>query len=178
MTGFPHHLPSVRTAVVAAAAFVLGACAATAVQSVADSSPAARSAATPSAAATVIGLDAAEKREVGGGKAAVRLLAQGRNAFVGRLELAAGGKVPEHRDATEEFIHVLQGNGAMWIDDREYAVKTGTTVYMPAGAKVRFSNGPARLVALQVFAGPAPAAKYDKWQRAGGTAAADNGAKK
>jgi len=39
----------------------------------------------------------------------------------------------------------------------------GTTIYMPPDALVSFANGPHRLVALQVFAGPEPAAKYDAW---------------
>ena len=68
-----------------------------------------------------------------------------------------------HRDATEEYIHVLEGQGRMSIDGVEYEVRAGTTIYMPANALVTFTNGDARLVGLQVFAGPAPAAKYDRW---------------
>ena len=141
------------------AAFVLGACAATTAQSVASGG----FSGSPSAA-TVIHLEGAETREVGGGKASIKFLARGQNAFVGKLQMAAGGKVPEHRDATEEYIHVLSGGGTIFIEDKPSTLKAGTTVYMPAGAKVRFDNGPEPLVAVQVFAGPGPAAKYDKWQ--------------
>jgi len=35
---------------------------------------------------------------------------------------------------------------------------------MPAHAKVRYDNGQDELVALQIFAGPAPATKYAPWQ--------------
>jgi hypothetical protein len=34
---------------------------------------------------------------------------------------------------------------------------------MPPNAEVEFRNGDAQLVAIQVFAGPEPAAKYDAW---------------
>lgn len=145
------------------AAFLLGACAATTVQSVASDAPTTAQA----AAATVVHLDAAERRQVGGGKASIVLLARGNNAFLGKLLMAAGGKVPEHRDATEEYIHVLSGGGTIYIEDQPSTLKAGSTVYMPANAKVRFENGPQPLVALQVFAGPQPAAKYNKWQVVG-----------
>jgi len=144
-------------------AFALGACAATAAQSAADNSLS-QTAEKTSRAATVIALDDAPARQVGGGKAVIRLLARGRNAFLGKLEMAGGAKVPEHRDATEEYIHVLDGGGTIFIEDKPTAIKAGSTVFMPANAKVRYENGPQKLVVLQVFAGPAPAAKYDKWQ--------------
>ena len=97
------------------------------------------------------------------GKAKITLLAKGREAFVGKLEMPAFGKVPEHRDATEETIYILKGHGMMFIDDVAYKVSAGTTVFMPANAKVRFENGDVPLEAIQVFAGPGPAAKYDYW---------------
>lgn len=98
------------------------------------------------------------------GKAKVVLLAQGKNAFLGRLELAPGAKVPLHRDATEEYIHFLAGGGTITVDGQAHAVKAGSTIYMPANAEVTFTNGDAPAVAIQVFAGPAPAAKYQKWK--------------
>lgn len=149
-----------------AAAFALGACAATSVQSIASDGPAAVAPSSkPTATATIVHLESAEARQVGGGKAQIALLARGHNAFVGKLEMAGNGKVPEHRDATEEYIHVLSGGGTIYIEDQPSVLRSGSTVFMPANAKVRFDNGPERLVALQVFAGPGPAAKYDKWQR-------------
>ena len=51
----------------------------------------------------------------------------------------------------------------MWLDGVEHAVAKGDAVYMPAHAKVSFHNGDARTEVVQVFAGPAPAAKYDAW---------------
>ncbi|MCP4809854.1 MAG: cupin domain-containing protein [Proteobacteria bacterium] len=96
--------------------------------------------------------------------ASITLLAQGENAFVGKLTLAPGGAVPVHRDATEEYIHVLSGSGTITIDGVEHALSAGHTVYMPAEAEVSYANGDEELVAIQVFAGPEPAAKYDDWK--------------
>ena len=143
-----------------AASFVLGACAATTAQSVAGDGPQV----TAQSAATVVHLSDAPRRQVGGGKAEIAMLARGNNAFLGKLKMAANGKVPEHRDATEEYIHVIAGGGTIFIEDKPSELRVGSTVFMPANAKVRFENGPEPLVAVQVFAGPAPAAKYNKWQ--------------
>ncbi len=118
----------------------------------------------PGAVGTVTQVGKAAKRAVPSGKASIEILARGRNAFLGRLEMAGDGKVPEHRDPTEEYIHVLQGTGTLYMDDEPHNLSPGSTVYMPAGAKVRFENGPKPLVALQVFAGPGPSAKYEKWK--------------
>jgi quercetin dioxygenase-like cupin family protein len=112
----------------------------------------------------VVHLESARRVGVPSGKAFLTHLARGKNAFLGRLEMAANGSVPLHQDATEEYIHILEGSGTMTIDGQTYEVKAGTTVYMPAMAKVTFQNGPEELVALQVFAGPEPAAKYEKWK--------------
>lgn len=119
-----------------------------------------------SPSAVVRALQAAERRTSPSGTAEVRLLAQGQNAFLGRLEMKPHAKVPPHQDPTEEYIHVIEGSGTLWIDGTEHPIEAGSTVFMPAGAKVRFENGPERLVALQVFAGPGPAAKYDRWKHA------------
>lgn len=138
----------------------------------ADKGEAAKSAEKPAGAdaqakaprrATVLPLEAVEHRQTGGGAAHIWALSRGDNAFFGKLELAPGGKVPEHRDPTEEFIHIIEGGGRFTIDGEAHEVGPGTTIYMPPGARVSFENGPAKLVAIQVFAGPEPAAKYESW---------------
>lgn len=132
-------------------------------QAPAASEPAeARPAQASAQPAAVRSLAEVERRTRGAGE--IYLLARGEQAFLGKLEMAPGGEVPEHRDATEEYIHILEGGGTFTIDDKSYAVGPGTTIYMPADAKVSFKNGDAKLVAIQVFAGPQPAAKYDAWQ--------------
>lgn len=154
-----------------AAAFVLGACAATAVQSSASLEPSATKAPVATAiepATAVVSPPVtlaadAEQRVAPNGKARLTILARGLEAFVARLEMDPGAAVPEHRDATEEYIHVLDGSGTITIDDRVYPLATGDTVYMAAHAKVSFQNGDAPLVGLQVFAGPEPATKYEAW---------------
>lgn len=106
----------------------------------------------------------APKRQAGGGKAVATLMAEGKNAYVGRLQLAPGAKVPEHRDPTEEYIYFLHGGGTMYVDDKAYEVRPGHVVYMPARAKVRYDNGDKTTKVLQIFAGPEPAKKYANWE--------------
>ena len=152
---------------VATLSFLAGACATVATQSAASTSPAAAETSTPEPAtvegATVIAIDAAPMQVAPSGKARIWHLARGQNAYLGKLEMDANGTVPEHRDTTEEFIHVLEGSGTLTIEGQEYALEPGSTVYMPANARVSFQNGDAKMVALQVFAGPEPAAKYEAW---------------
>jgi len=117
---------------------------------------------TPVRPATVTSLAQAEHRRKGDA-ADIHVLARGENAFLGKLEMAPGGEVPEHRDPTEEYIHILEGGGVFKIDGHTHQVGPGSTIYMPPGALVSFKNGDVRLVAIQVFAGPGPAAKYEAW---------------
>ncbi|MCB9759360.1 MAG: cupin domain-containing protein [Alphaproteobacteria bacterium] len=115
--------------------------------------------------ATVIAYADAEHRVAPNGKGHIRKLALGENAFLGELRMDPGGQVPQHRDPTEEYIHVLQGHGTLTIDGVQHTLSPGATVYMPANAEVSYANGDAEMVALQVFAGPEPAKKYDTWTR-------------
>ena len=143
------------------AAFVLGACVSSTLNQSSN-----RDAVADAQKEEVIHYAEAKRQVAPSKKAFITHLARGKNAFLGRLEMAANGKVPLHQDATEEYIHILEGSGRMSINGQWYDVKAGTTVYMPAMASVSFENGPEELVALQVFAGPSPAAKYDKWETA------------
>jgi quercetin dioxygenase-like cupin family protein len=104
-----------------------------------------------------------ETRYVAKGKVKVETFMQGRNAFVGRLTLAPLQKVPLHQDPTEEYLYIMEGKGKITIDGKQYTVETGDSIYMPAKAKVSFINGKKTLIALQIFAGPESAQKYQKW---------------
>ncbi len=115
------------------------------------------------APSTIVSLDDAPYRRAPSDSAGIAILARGANAFIGRLDMEAGGGVPEHQDPTEEYIHVLQGTGQITVDGVTTDLRPGHTVFMPAGATVSFTNGPAPLVALQVFAGPASADKFEAW---------------
>ena len=126
--------------------------------------PAAPPPASPGPPAEVRAFDAAPLKTSPNGKSTVRLLAQGQNAFLGKLEMQPGASVPENEDPTDEYIHVISGHGTLTMDGKEYAIEPGTTIYMPAHVKVSYQNGDEPLVAIQVFAGPGPAAKYDAWK--------------
>lgn len=114
--------------------------------------------------AQVVSAGEADARQVPSGKATAMRYVAGENAYVGRLQMDAGGAVPEHQDPTEEYIFILAGSGEMTIDGVVTEVGPNTAIYMPAGATVSYKNGDAPLDAIQVFAGPGPEAKYDKWE--------------
>jgi quercetin dioxygenase-like cupin family protein len=145
--------------------FLLGACTTVALQTAA--APDAPAVDAPSVeqvlAPTVVALADAPSATAPHGKATITHLARGQNAYLGHMRMAPGAAVPVHRDATEEYIHVLEGGGVMTIDGRTYEIGPGTTVFMPANAEVSFQNGEAEMQAIQVFAGPEPAKKYDAW---------------
>ncbi|MCB9676497.1 MAG: cupin domain-containing protein [Alphaproteobacteria bacterium] len=94
-------------------------------------------------------------------------LSDGQNAFVGRLELEPGAQVPPNRDETDEIVVMLAGHGRVTLDGEEHAVGPGDTVTMAAGVEAAYRNEAQRMVALQVFAGPGPAAKYAEWKPLG-----------
>jgi quercetin dioxygenase-like cupin family protein len=144
-------------------AFLVGACTATALGAHGAESPAAGEPAR--VPAQVAHGDAVEVRASPPGTARIRMLLKGAHAFVGQLELAPRARVPEHRDATEEYIVVVQGGGTMEIDGQVHHLTAGDAVLMPAGSLVSFVNDDAPTVAVQVFAPPGPDAKYDGWSR-------------
>ena len=112
---------------------------------------------------TVVDLTQAPERQVPSGKARIKILAQGQKAFVGQLWLAAGASVPLHKDASEEYIYVVSGSGQITINGKASIIGPGTMVFMPAHAEVSFKNGDSPLIAIQIFAGPESAKKYEKW---------------
>ena len=114
--------------------------------------------------ASIVDLDKAERRIAPSEKADIRILAHGTQAFLGLLRMDAGAKVPEHRDASEEYIYVLEGHGHITLDGKRQAVSQGSTIYMPKNARVSFENGDREMLALQVFADPASAQKYNAWR--------------
>jgi quercetin dioxygenase-like cupin family protein len=111
----------------------------------------------------VVSDDRAEQRTVGGGKARIWKYVTGEEAFLGKMQIAPGASVPEHRDPTEELLYILEGGGTISIDGTEYPIGPNTAVYMPADARVSYVNGEEVTVAVQIFAGPGPAEKYEAW---------------
>jgi len=139
-------------------AFVLGACAGSTGQLLAEE---------PRSSAVIDGATA-QTRVSPSGKARVTELARGDNAFVARLELEGEVEIPKHRDTTEEYLVVLEGGGTLLLNGKPHMLTRGSAVYMPANAEVSYANGPRKMVALQIFAGPAPAEKYASWEKIGG----------
>jgi quercetin dioxygenase-like cupin family protein len=115
----------------------------------------------------VSSVETAGVRVAPSGKARVRVLSTpDAQAFVGVLEMDAGAKVPSHRDTDDEFVFVLEGGGALFLDGTRYDIKPGDLVTMPAHAEVRFEaleSGPTRV--LQVFAPADSKKKYDGWAK-------------
>jgi mannose-6-phosphate isomerase-like protein (cupin superfamily) len=114
--------------------------------------------------AEVVSTKTAIKKQVGGGKAIIQIFKEGQAAFIGRLTVAPNGAVPLHKDPTEEYLLIEQGSGTITIDGVSKKVNVGDLIYMPANAEVSFKNSAKPLVALQIFAGPQSARKYDSWE--------------
>jgi quercetin dioxygenase-like cupin family protein len=109
-----------------------------------------------------------ETRVAPSGKATIHRIAGkeegAKNAFFGLLEIQPGAKVPLHRDATEEYLYLVTGQGNLTIDGVTTAIKAGFGVFMPANAEVTFeATGTEVIQAVQFFAGQGPETKYDKW---------------
>ena len=114
---------------------------------------------------TVVSSHDAASAQVSSGKAKIYFLARGENAFVGQLWIAPKAGVPLHRDPTEEYLIVLEGGGVLTMDGVDHILSKGSAVFMPARAEVKFRNGDAPTVVIQVFAGPESADKYQNWER-------------
>ena len=109
-----------------------------------------------------------ETRVAPNGKATIHRIAGkeegAKNAFFGVLEILPGAKVPLHRDATEEYLYLVSGQGNLTIDGNTTAIEPGFGVFMPANAEVTFeATGTEVIRAVQFFAGQGPEAKYNGW---------------
>ncbi len=147
--------------------FALGACAPpsapVATDPISGPAPKAPPPSPATVSAKVVDLEEVDRRTAPNDLGSVAPLLRGNNAFVAHLALAPLAEIPSHRDTTEEYIVVLEGGGTLMIDGAAFQLRKGSAVLMPANAEVSYANGPEPLVALQVFAGPEPAQKYDKW---------------
>ena len=109
-----------------------------------------------------------ETRTAPSGKATIHRIAGkeegAQYAFFGVLEIEPGAKVPLHRDATEEYLYFVAGEGNLSIDGKTTAVRAGFGIFMPANAEVTFeATGTETIRAVQFFAGQGPEVKYDTW---------------
>jgi mannose-6-phosphate isomerase-like protein (cupin superfamily) len=84
--------------------------------------------------------------------------------FMAELTLPPGGKVPRHRDGSDEYLYVVQGAGNIWINGTKYKIKRGSFVYMPKMSVVKFeSTSKQKVKVFQVFAPAGPEQKYNSW---------------
>ena len=85
--------------------------------------------AEPPAPHIAIDFRTAESRIAPSGKATIyRVAGQqngAKNAFFGVLEIQPGARVPVHRDATEEYLYIVQGGGKITIDGNTSEIKAG-----------------------------------------------------
>lgn len=85
--------------------------------------------------------------------------------FMAELTIPKAGKVPEHRDAADEYLYVVKGNGIIWIDGEKFNVAENDFIYMPAMSKVEFENSEDNeFKVFQIFAPAGPEEKYNNWK--------------
>ncbi len=92
------------------------------------------------------------------------LLARGQNAFLGKLILQPRAQVAPRRTATEEYLYIIEGSSVLTVNGQSYIIGPNMAVYIPADGEVSFIVGSDPLVAVQVFAGPEPAVRYNEWK--------------
>ena len=65
----------------------------------------------------------------------------GAPTFAMRLfELAPGGQTPLHTHTNEHEVFVLEGEGSIWREGKDVAVRHGTAIFVPGGEKHCFKN--------------------------------------
>jgi quercetin dioxygenase-like cupin family protein len=62
------------------------------------------------------------------------------NLAIRRFTLAPGGSVPKHTNEIEHEQYVLEGRYTVGIDDEEYEVSAGDSLFIPAGAVHWYRN--------------------------------------
>ncbi len=90
-------------------------------------------------------------------------IASGDSAWMGLLRVGAGATLPTHRDPTEEYLYVLRGKATLVVDGTKYPLEPHTGVYIPSKAEVSLNNEDKLFSAVQWFAGPESANKYEDW---------------
>ncbi len=62
------------------------------------------------------------------------------NLAIRRFELAPGAEVPRHTNEVEHEQYVLEGKYTVGIDDEEYIVEPGDSLFIPAGVVHWYRN--------------------------------------
>ena len=113
--------------------------------------------------ASVVQADRVTPRIADGGDARAVPMTHGEWAYLGEFVLQAGARRSPAPRSEEEYLYVLSGSAILAVDDVRFFVGPRMGVYLPAGAEVRWNNGPERLVAVQFFAGPSAGPNYEDW---------------
>ena len=67
--------------------------------------------------------------------------ADGAPNFAMRLfEVEPGGHSPLHTHDGEHEVFIIKGEGAVWQEGKEVAVRAGTAIFVPPGEKHQFLN--------------------------------------
>ncbi|HEY4413300.1 MAG TPA: cupin domain-containing protein [Gaiellaceae bacterium] len=105
---------------------------------------------TDSGRHAVIGLDEAEAGEATAGRM-FRLLAPCASAtqFVGYIP---PGRAPDHYHRYDEVVYVLDGEGALHVDEESAPLRRGSCIHLPAKLVHSLENhGPGEMLVLGVF---------------------------
>lgn len=57
-----------------------------------------------------------------------------------RFELASGAKVPKHTNEVEHGQYVLEGEYVVGVEDEEFTVSVGDSIFIPAGVVHWYRN--------------------------------------
>ena len=90
------------------------------------------------------GIEASQVKEEGAQGVTIRWLiseTDGAPNFAMRLfEVESGGQTPLHSHSWEHEVYILNGEGVVWKEGNEVAVRSGTAVYVPQNEKHCFKN--------------------------------------
>jgi len=86
------------------------------------------------------------------------------------LTIGPGAGVPEHlHEGVVEMLYIVAGSGTMTVAGVAQPVVAGSAVYIPAATRPSYANGAIETLALQVYAGPGPEARFRAWNAADAT---------
>jgi len=91
------------------------------------------------------------------GATITRLLSSEKLSAIGidHVRIARGSSLKPHiHETSESFIYVLEGSGVVALDDENYPVGVGDTLYIPAGVSHGFSTPNEEIVLLSVQSPP------------------------
>lgn len=90
-----------------------------------------------------------------------------KNAYFGLCTFLPGVKVPAHlHKDSDEILYILSGGGILKAYGKEYHLKAGDAILIPAGVKHSYIND-SKLTptqCIQIYAKPGPQNRFKKWK--------------